>query len=249
MNNYKLYVHISPDEKRYYGITSQEPKNRWQNGRGYRYNEYFTRAINKYGWDNFEHIVLFNELDKEQAEAMEQIFIALYNTTNPKYGYNLTKGGEGTLGWQPNESWRKKQSDINSGKGNPMYGKHHSEETKRKLREKNSNLSEETRELMRKNHADFKGKKHPQAIIYEVIDNNGNFIGCFCGNELYSKDGSNGMLGISKGVFNKHIKPYGNIDIERISMNQATQNQHTKNMIEKLKPFNKWTIRGGGANA
>lgn len=236
--NYKLYVHISPSGKKYYGITSQEPNRRWQNGNGYKYNEYFTRAINKYGWDNFEHTILFSELTKEEAEAMEQTYIALHNTTNPKYGYNLTKGGEGTLGWQPNESWRRKQSEINSGKGNPMYGKesafrgkHHTEEAKQKMSEAN------------KGHNRTKGKKHPKAIIYEVRDSNGNLVGSFCGSEFYN------LLGVSKGVFNKHIKPYGNIDIERISMNQATQNQHTKNMIEKLRPFNKWTITGGGANA
>ena len=238
MNNYKLYVHISPNSKKYYGITCQEAHKRWQKGNGYKYNEYFTRAIDKHGWDNFEHIVLFDELTKEEAELMEQMYIALYDTTNPMYGYNQTKGGEGTLGWQPNESWRKKQSDINKGEGNPMYGKesafkgkHHTEETKQKI----SRAS--------KGHSRVKGKKHPKAAIYEVRDNNGEFVGYYCGNEFYN------MLGVSKGVFNKHIRPYGNIDIARISKNQATQNQHTKNMIEKLRPFDKWTIKGGGADA
>ena len=238
MNNYKLYVHISPNSKKYYGITSQETDRRWQKGNGYKYNEYFTRAINKYGWDNFEHIVLFDNLTKEEAELMEQMYIALYDTTNPTCGYNQTKGGEGTLGWKPNESWRNKQSDINKGKGNPMYGKesafkgkHHSEEVKEKISKAN------------KGHSRTKGKKHPNAVIYEVRDNNGEFVGYYCGNEFYN------MLGVSKGVFNKHIRPYGNIDIARISKNQATQNQHTKNMIEKLRPFDKWIIKGGGANA
>ena len=238
MNNYKLYVHISPNNKKYYGITSQETDKRWQKGSGYKYNEYFTRSINKHGWDNFEHIVLFDDLTKEEAELMEQMYIALYDTTNPTYGYIQTKGGEGTLGWIPNDSWRKKQSDINKGKGNPMYGKksafkgkHHSEEAKEKISKANKGRSKN------------EGKKHPRATIYEVRDNNGEFVGYYCGNEFYN------MLGVSKGVFNKHIRPYGNIDIARISKNQATQNQHTKNMIEKLRPFDKWTIKGGGADA
>ena len=64
--NYKLYVHISPSNKRYYGITGlKKCEDRWKNGAGYANNKHFTRAINKYTWDNFEHKVLFDNLTKE----------------------------------------------------------------------------------------------------------------------------------------------------------------------------------------
>ena len=56
--NYKVYVHISPNGKRYYGITKQEIEKRWRNGKGYSNNDHFTNAINYYGWDNFDHIVI-----------------------------------------------------------------------------------------------------------------------------------------------------------------------------------------------
>ena len=50
---YKLYVHISPSRKRYYGITRLEVKKRWgSNGSGYRKQPHFWYAIQKYGWDN-----------------------------------------------------------------------------------------------------------------------------------------------------------------------------------------------------
>lgn len=94
--NYKLYVHISPSNKRYYGITGREKVElRWQNGNGYKKNIYFYRAIKKYGWDNFKHIVLFSNLTKEEAGLLEQMYITLYDTQNPKYGYNICNGGEG----------------------------------------------------------------------------------------------------------------------------------------------------------
>ena len=65
--NYKVYVHISPNGKRYYGITKQEPKKRWQNGKRYGYNDHFTNAINYYGWDNFDHIIWASGLTQEEA--------------------------------------------------------------------------------------------------------------------------------------------------------------------------------------
>ena len=64
---------------------------------GYQYHRcsYFWRAIKKYGWDNFEHIVLFESLSKEMANIIESELIKKYNTTNTENGYNLTLGGDG----------------------------------------------------------------------------------------------------------------------------------------------------------
>ena len=48
--SYIVYLHTSPSGKRYVGITSQSTNNRWRNGKGYKRNEYFTKAINKHGF-------------------------------------------------------------------------------------------------------------------------------------------------------------------------------------------------------
>ena len=74
--NYKLYVHISPSNKRYYGITSTSTVQRWNNGKGYK-TQYFYRAIKKYGWENFKHEILFDNLTKDEACLLEQCYIAL----------------------------------------------------------------------------------------------------------------------------------------------------------------------------
>ena len=121
--NYKLYVHIAPNGKKYYGITKQKPEKRWINGKGYRNNQYFTRAINKYSWDNIEHIILHEGLDKEEAGELEQYMIQWYDTANRDYGYNISLGGENS---SPTEETRKKLSEA--GKGRIV-----SEETRRKL--------------------------------------------------------------------------------------------------------------------
>ena len=152
--NYKLYVHIAPNGKRYYGITKQEPEQRWRNGRGYKNNEYFTRAIDKYGWDNIQHIVLHEELDEDEAKELEQYMIQWYYTNNKRYGYNITSGGEGANGLKHSEETRKKISEALKGKlageNHPMYGKHLTEETKKKLSEagKDRIVSEETRKKL-----------------------------------------------------------------------------------------------------
>lgn len=143
---YIMYVHISPSNKRYYGITSAGCKRRWQNGNGYKTQQYFYRAIEKYGWNNFQHIVLFNNLTEDEAKLLEQCYIALYNTTDKDKGYNITDGGEGVRGYKHTEEWKQKMSKARSGKNNPNYGKH---------------LSEETKQKISMNHADMSGKNNP----------------------------------------------------------------------------------------
>ena len=88
-----VYVHINKvNGKMYVGITSKKPTNRWNNGRGYKSNSYFTNSIQKYGWDNFEHIIICKSKNKREAENIEKYLIKDWNTKTPN-GYNLTVGG------------------------------------------------------------------------------------------------------------------------------------------------------------
>ena len=107
---YIVYVHINKiNGKRYYGITSRKPECRWgKNGNGYKSNEHFTNAINKYGWINFEHIIVARGLSEEEAKWLEIQLIKEWNTNDPNKGYNNSLGGEGTKGFNP----RKKQRDT-----------------------------------------------------------------------------------------------------------------------------------------
>ena len=156
MNNeekfYCVYKHTSPNGKIYIGMTSMKPEDRWQNGKGYRSNQYFYRAIQKYGWDNFKHEILYEELTQKQACAKEIELIAYYDSTNPKVGYNLSIGGEGSSGVPRSAETRKKISDSKKGKNNPNYGKHLSEITRKKLSnaKMKQNLSQETCDKMSK---------------------------------------------------------------------------------------------------
>lgn len=94
MNNYIVYMHINKiNNKKYIGQTNQGLKKRC-GSQGQRYKKQpFYNAIKKYGWDNFNHIILKQNLSEEEADFYEQYFIKKYNTTNKKYGYNVTLGG------------------------------------------------------------------------------------------------------------------------------------------------------------
>lgn len=112
---FTVYMHITPSNKRYIGITSKSLKERFgPNGALYR-NQIFGRAIKKYGWSNIEHIMICDNLTKEEAKKLEIELIAKYDTTNPKHGYNKSIGG-----------------DIPA-----IFGQHHSEKTKQKISESN----------------------------------------------------------------------------------------------------------------
>ena len=90
---YKVYMHITPNEKKYIGITKNSLKRRWGNGVGYK-TQLFGKAIEKYGWNNIKHILLYDNLTEEEAKEKEIQLISFYNTTNSKYGYNNTMGGD-----------------------------------------------------------------------------------------------------------------------------------------------------------
>lgn len=109
------------NNKKYIGITHQKPERRWRNGKGYRCG-CFKNAIEKYGWDNFEHTILCNKLTFEDATQKEKYYISLYNTKSPN-GYNLTDGGEGTVNWIPSKEFRERQSIIQKKKWTEDYKK------------------------------------------------------------------------------------------------------------------------------
>ena len=110
MNDFVVYEHKNKlDGKRYIGITCQKVNRRWRKGKSYEHNPHFYNAIQKYGWDNFEHNVLFNNLTKEEAEQKEIELIKQYKTTNSQFGYNIENGGnhKGKMAESTKEKLRK----------------------------------------------------------------------------------------------------------------------------------------------
>lgn len=127
-------MHVFPNGKRYIGITSKELLcERFRNGSGYHRCPYMINAIKRYGWDNIEHIVLFTDLSKEEAEEREIQLIQEYKTNEKAYGYNLAKGGETSNGYKhTKEQIEKAQRNRHKA----VYSK----ETRRKMSEKYRSL-------------------------------------------------------------------------------------------------------------
>lgn len=79
-------------------------------------------AIKKYGKNNFKKEILENCTNEKEMDDKEIFWIKELNSTNRNIGYNICEGGH---------SYRTMR-----GENNPMFGKHLSEETKQKIREK-----------------------------------------------------------------------------------------------------------------
>lgn len=133
---YTVYMHRNKSNgKVYVGQTGASVQQRWKNGKGYHHNQHFQSAIKKYGWDGFEHIILFEGLSKEQACSLEQDIIAKYDSTDPQKGYNNSIGGEqGSLGRTITEQTRQKLRDSHVGKPSPKKGIPMSAESRLKMR-------------------------------------------------------------------------------------------------------------------
>lgn len=133
-NIYTVYVHVNLiNDKHYVGQTMQPFWERWKSGYGYRNGKqpYFERAIVKYGWDNFDHIILKEGLTHEQANFWEKYYINLWDCTNPKRGYNIKEGrSNGRLSEETRWKISKSRTRKKYGKRGPLR-----EETKEKISE------------------------------------------------------------------------------------------------------------------
>lgn len=174
--SYIIYIHRNKiNGKVYIGQTSQNVNQRWRNGKGYVNNTLFYRAIKKYGWDNFEHDIIFTGLDKEQADKLENEMILFFDSNNPDKGYNLTDGGQGTNGYHFTEEQKKHISDIQTGRclteewkqhiseavrgeNHPFYGKKLSDEHRKHLSESHKG-HEPTFGMLGKKHSEETKKK------------------------------------------------------------------------------------------
>ena len=83
---------------------------------------YIDKAIHKYGFSNFDYGVMADVYDpdkkvvEQELNELEKMYIEFYNTTDKRFGYNITKGGNGKLGYKVSKETKEKISKMKKGK-------------------------------------------------------------------------------------------------------------------------------------
>lgn len=144
---YKITNKIN--NKIYIGQTIQPLVKRWkQHCRHYKHRcTSIYNAIQKYGKENFIVEQIDHAHSREELDNKEMFWIEFYNSMNREKGYNLVSGGN--KNHTVSDETRKRMSEANKGdknffygkgflilgQNNHFYGKHHSEDAKRKISE------------------------------------------------------------------------------------------------------------------
>ena len=191
---YTVYKHTSPSGKVYIGITSKDVKERWGYGQGYRNNEHFWRAIQKYEWKNFEHTILYENLTKSQACEKEKELIAFYKSTNSEYGYNHSVGGEsGSNGIKHSPETIEKIRKSNTGQKRSI-------ETRERIRKAKTGVKY-SEEASRKKSIALKGRKFSDETKEKIGRSNGKTVVCIeTGQTFYSAIQAAAHFGLSKSA-------------------------------------------------
>ena len=185
MNNYYTYAYLREDGTPYY----------IGKGKGKRAYKKTKRDSIKPPKDRSRIIKLKQNLTEEEAFKHEKYMIFVFGRKDLGVGvlYNMTDGGEGTLGVKITPEFREKMrmivtgrkhteeakekiSKSNKGKSSWIKGKTHSEETKEKLSNslKGRKVSEEARRSISKAQTGekntFYGKKHTEETRNKMSD-------------------------------------------------------------------------------
>ena len=161
-NNYQVYQHVTPDGLYYFGQT-QNVKKRWEcNGIHYK-GTALQPYIEKYGWDNIKHIVLFKDQTKENALWIENFLIE----TAREDGVCINKNRSGNIskeeGYNKNQmKYLREQNHENEVRKQKQYY----EQNKDKIREYQRDYREQNKDKIREYREQNKDKIKEQSKQY-----------------------------------------------------------------------------------
>ena len=161
-NNYSVYQHVTPDGMYYFGQTNNI-KRRWRcNGIQYK-GTTLQPYIEKFGWDNIQHIVLFKDQTKENALWIENFLIE----TAREDGVCINKNRSGNVskeeGYNKNQmKYLREQNHENEVRKQKQYY----ETNKDKIREYYEQNKDKIREYQRDYREQNKDKIKEQSKQY-----------------------------------------------------------------------------------
>ena len=143
-SNYTVYQHITPDGMHYFGQT-QNVEKRWSNNGSLYKGTALQTYIEKYGWDNIQHIVLFRDQTKENALFIENFLIE----TAQEDGVCINKHRSGNVSKEEGyyREYQREYREENREEYNEYHREYH-----REYREKNR---EEYNEYQREYHREY----------------------------------------------------------------------------------------------
>ena len=164
--NYSVYQHVTPDGMYYFGQT-QNVKQRWSNnGAGYKETALYP-YIEKYGWDNIQHIVLFKDQTRENALWIEDFL----NTTAQEDGVCINKNRSGLVSKEEgySQQYYEQNKDRILEYQNEYYEqnkdkiKQYYEENKQQIREQQKQYYEENKDKFKEYYEQNKDKIREQS--------------------------------------------------------------------------------------
>lgn len=165
------------------------------------------KAINKYGRENFTRLTIDCANTEKQLNKLEKEYIACFNAVSDRDFYNIHVGGSGgdTFTGKSEEEkliFKKKMQEVTKGENNGMFGKIHSEETRKKISENHNTEAYSTEEFIEKMKQVTSGenngmynKQHSQESKDKMSNNRkGKTLGDK--NGMYSRKGENSINGV-----------------------------------------------------
>jgi group I intron endonuclease len=110
------------------------------------------KAVKKYGREAFHPELIDIAYSEEEANTLEKLWIKILQTYKHEEGYNLSLGG--VIGHFNDEVIQKMKERV--GDKNSFYGRHHTEEARRKMSQKKKGM--------------YQGTKHPRAKKVRCIE-------------------------------------------------------------------------------
>lgn len=179
---------------RYIGITSRPLERRWKDHCASN-DTVIGRAIRKYGRGSFSMEAIACASSYDDLKELEKLLIRQEGTRTTRGGYNVTEGGDGTLGWIPSDETREKIRASNIAfMADPARRQHlselatkqwstpearaiisqankgrvHTEETRRKVSEAGKRRPPRSQETKEKLAAALRGKVRPPEVRAKI---------------------------------------------------------------------------------